>query len=342
MRLGLIGLGRIGAFHATTLTSLDAVDSLVVYDAGPGPGRRGRPASRRRAGAERRGAAGRGHRRRGDRRGDRRASRADPGLRWRPGLPTFCEKPVSKDPATASRSCDATQSGPASRCRSAIRAGSTPRSPRPAGPSPPASSAGCTRSARPPWTRRPPPDGYVKASGGIFRDCSVHDFDAVRYVTGQEVVEVYATGCNQGDAFFAENDDVDTAADRCSPSTSGALAVVSNSRYNARGYDVRLELHGSTDSVAAGLEPTVADPLRPNPASTFPGGHAAHLLHGPVRRRVPRRAGRVHRRGRRHDRQSRARSPTRSRSAGSPRRPPCRCRSTARSAWTRSVTRRRR
>ena len=90
----------------------------------------------------------------------------------------------------------------------------------------------------------PPPDGYVRASGGIFRDCSVHDFDAVRYVTGQEVVEVYATGSNQGAAIFA---DVDDCRHRATVLTleSGALAVVSNSRYNARGHDVRLELHGS-------------------------------------------------------------------------------------------------
>ena len=116
----------------------------------------------------------------------------------------------------------------------------------------------------------PPPDAYVRASGGIFRDCSVHDFDAVRFVTGQEVVEVYAVGSNQGAEIFAQNDDVDTAATLLTLS-SGALAVVSNSRYNARGHDVRLELHGSADSVAAGLEPKW--PIRSTePGVTFPDG----------------------------------------------------------------------
>lgn len=43
----------------------------------------------------------------------------------------------------------------------------------------------------------PPPDGHMATSGGIFRDCSVHNFDAVRFVAGQEVVEVNATGANQ-------------------------------------------------------------------------------------------------------------------------------------------------
>jgi myo-inositol 2-dehydrogenase/D-chiro-inositol 1-dehydrogenase len=57
----------------------------------------------------------------------------------------------------------------------------------------------------------PAPRGYIEVSGGIFRDCSVHDFDTVRWVSGQEVVEVYATGSARGDAFFAEFGDVATA-----------------------------------------------------------------------------------------------------------------------------------
>ena len=48
----------------------------------------------------------------------------------------------------------------------------------------------------------PPPDAYLAASGGIFRDCAVHDYDAVRWVTGREVVEVYATGGNRGAEIF--------------------------------------------------------------------------------------------------------------------------------------------
>ena len=60
----------------------------------------------------------------------------------------------------------------------------------------------------------PPPMDYIKGSGGIFRDCAVHDFDVLRWITGQQAVEVYATGSVQGDPLFTEYGDVDTAADR--------------------------------------------------------------------------------------------------------------------------------
>jgi myo-inositol 2-dehydrogenase/D-chiro-inositol 1-dehydrogenase len=118
----------------------------------------------------------------------------------------------------------------------------------------------------------PPPAAYIATSGGIFRDCAVHDFDAVRWVTGRQVVEVYATGSNRGEQFFTEVGDVDSAAALLTLD-DGTLAVISNSRYNARGYDVRLELHGSADSVAAGLDDGL--PLRSTePGVTFPAGPA--------------------------------------------------------------------
>jgi myo-inositol 2-dehydrogenase/D-chiro-inositol 1-dehydrogenase len=114
----------------------------------------------------------------------------------------------------------------------------------------------------------PPPAAYVAASGGIFRDCSVHDFDAIRWVTGREVVEVYATGSNRGDELFARAGDVDTSAATLTLD-DGTLVLVSNSRYNPRGHDVRLELHGSRDSIAVGLDDHL--PLRSvEPGASFP------------------------------------------------------------------------
>src|SRR5207247_1371792 len=58
----------------------------------------------------------------------------------------------------------------------------------------------------------PPPPEYVPTSGGIFRDCAVHDLDGIRYVTGREIVEAYALGANRGEDFFAAAGDADTAA----------------------------------------------------------------------------------------------------------------------------------
>jgi myo-inositol 2-dehydrogenase/D-chiro-inositol 1-dehydrogenase len=116
----------------------------------------------------------------------------------------------------------------------------------------------------------PPPRAYLAASGGIFRDCAVHDFDAVRWVTGQEVIEVYAAGTTQDEEWFGEFGDVHTASSVLTLD-GGAIAIVSNTRYNARGHDVRLEVHGTRDSLAAGLGPGL--PLRSaEPGVSFPDG----------------------------------------------------------------------
>jgi myo-inositol 2-dehydrogenase/D-chiro-inositol 1-dehydrogenase len=99
----------------------------------------------------------------------------------------------------------------------------------------------------------PPPAAFIKNSGGIFRDCSVHDFDAIRWVTGREVVEVQAIGSDAGADFFREYGDVDTAA-ALLRLDDDAIALVSATRYNGAGYDVRLEAHGSLGSLAAGFD----------------------------------------------------------------------------------------
>jgi len=104
----------------------------------------------------------------------------------------------------------------------------------------------------------------------MYRDCGVHDFDIIRFVTGQEAVEVYATGTNQGAEFFKQYDDPDTSA-AIVTFANGTLGVVSNTRYNGRGYDVRLEVHGSRDSVAAGIDDKW--PIRSTePGANYPGG----------------------------------------------------------------------
>lgn len=85
-----------------------------------------------------------------------------------------------------------------------------------------------------------PPPGFVPASGGVFRDCGVHDFDALCWVTRDDVVSGYARGANRGAAYFAESGDVDTALAGLELGHV-ALSSVSLGRYDGAGSDARLE-----------------------------------------------------------------------------------------------------
>jgi myo-inositol 2-dehydrogenase/D-chiro-inositol 1-dehydrogenase len=98
----------------------------------------------------------------------------------------------------------------------------------------------------------PPPDAYIPTSGGLFRDSSIHDFDALRWLTGQEVDEVYALGSVRGFPVFERSGDVDTGA-AILTLADGTLGVLSQTRHDPLGYDVRMEIVGSRDSVTVGL-----------------------------------------------------------------------------------------
>ena len=100
----------------------------------------------------------------------------------------------------------------------------------------------------------PPHEAYIPLSGGIFNDFSVHDFDVARWLTGQEFEEVYADGGVLGFPVFAKYDDVDTAVATMRLS-GGTRAILSTTRHDPLGYDIRTELFGSGDSVAVGLGP---------------------------------------------------------------------------------------
>jgi myo-inositol 2-dehydrogenase/D-chiro-inositol 1-dehydrogenase len=103
----------------------------------------------------------------------------------------------------------------------------------------------------------PPPAGYIPTSGGLFRDCSVHDFDALRFVTAQEVTSAYAVGANKGDRFFTEGGDIDTGA-AVLTLQDGTLVTVSATRYNGGGHDVRMEVMGSKGTVGVGYDDSLA------------------------------------------------------------------------------------
>lgn len=272
MRIGLIGLGRIGAFHADTLAALDGVDELVVTDpveAAVEAVTARIPRARAVASPDALLDAG------VDGVVIAAATSAHAELLLAAagrGIPTFCEKPIAGTAAEAVTVRDRlagsdvpVQIGYPRRfdpafvaARDAVRAGELGR-------------VHTVRSTT--LDPAPPPAAYLAVSGGIFRDCSVHDFDAVRWVTGQEAVEVYAVGSVDPDAprdLYADNADWSTVSVLITLA-DGTIGVVSNTRTNARGYDVRLEVHGVDDAVAAGLDEGL--PIRPTqPGITWPAG----------------------------------------------------------------------
>ena len=97
----------------------------------------------------------------------------------------------------------------------------------------------------------PPPIDYVARSGGLFLDMMIHDFDMARFLLGEEVVEVSAAGSVLIDEGIGAAGDFDTAAATLK-TASGRIALISNSRRAAYGYDQRLEVHGSKGMVSAG------------------------------------------------------------------------------------------
>jgi len=250
-RLGLAGVGRIGRMHAETLGTLTGVDELLVADAVPGRAREvagtlGATAVEDVAGLFEAGIDGLVVAAPTDAHAELvlRAAEA--------GVPVFCEKPlaagIEQNVQVAQRIAELggrVQIGFQRRfdagyaaAREAVSGGRLGRV---------HTLRGLTADPA------PPPAEYIKTSGGIFRDCSVHDFDAIRWVTGREIVEAQAIGSDRGAPFFREYGDVDSAA-ALLRLDDDALALVSATRYNGAGYDVRLEVHGSLGSLAAGLD----------------------------------------------------------------------------------------
>ncbi|MFJ8546055.1 Gfo/Idh/MocA family oxidoreductase [Streptomyces sp. NPDC093586] len=267
MRIGLIGTGRIGAFHASTLAALPAVTGLVLHD----PDERSARTVADRVGAEFAGdldaLLGAGL--------DGIVIAAPTGFHaelilaaHRAGLPAFCEKPVAGTLEETDRVLSALEGSDIPlqigfqrrfdtgyrAVREAVAAG----------------RLGWTHTLRACTSDPAPPHpGYIPGSGGIFRDCSVHDYDVVRWVTGREVTEVYATGANRGEEFFTAAGDVDTGVSVLTLD-DGTLATCTATRYNGAGYDVRLEVCGSEGTLVAGL--TERAPLTSAEGTAWPAG----------------------------------------------------------------------
>ena len=90
----------------------------------------------------------------------------------------------------------------------------------------------------------PPPISYIKESGGLFKDMTIHDFDMARFIMGCEVSEVFAFGNCLIDPAIGEAGDIDSATVLLK-FENGALATIENSRESKYGYDQRLEVFGS-------------------------------------------------------------------------------------------------
>ena len=90
----------------------------------------------------------------------------------------------------------------------------------------------------------PPPLKYIKTSGGIFLDMTIHDFDMARFVVGKEIEEVYAKGSAFFNKSIEEFGDIDTAVTILKYIDS-SIAVIDNCRKAVYGYDQRIEVFGS-------------------------------------------------------------------------------------------------
>ncbi|GHC15874.1 inositol 2-dehydrogenase [Aidingimonas halophila] len=96
----------------------------------------------------------------------------------------------------------------------------------------------------------PPPSDYVAASGGLFRDMTIHDFDTARWLLDEAVTHVYASGSCLIDPGIGDAGDIDTAMITLT-TASGRLCHINNSRRACYGYDQRIEAFGSAGMLQA-------------------------------------------------------------------------------------------
>ena len=257
----MLGLGRIGSTHAVNLARIDGVD-VVAYDPD--------------AAAVERTIAATGARSLPDR--DAVLAEADALVVATPtanhaddlaaaaaaGVPMLCEKPISLDLASTAAALQVVEHAGLElqvgfmrrfdagfvEMRRAVTSGDL-------------GDFYLVRAAS--HDHVPPHESYLDESGSVYRDMHIHDFDAARWLTGRNVIEVYAAGSVLIDEMFRRHGDVDTTA-LVLVLDGGVLASVTGARANPLGYDHRTEVIGSRDALCAGW--TERTPLR----SVDPGG----------------------------------------------------------------------
>jgi len=256
MRVALLGAGRIGRLHARLLSATQGVDSIVIGDV-----------EQERA-AEVAGSVGATVASTMDAALDAAdavviaaATSAHADLIRRSiarGLPTFCEKPLAGNlDDTIALAADIERSGAPFQLGFQRRFDSAYQEVHRLVQSGELGTLYAVRLAG--HDPNPAHEAYIAQSGGIFRDFSVHDFDVLRWMTGCEVEEVYADGGVRAFPVFAKYGDVDTAVATLRL-VDGPFTVLTVTRHDTLGYDVRAEVIGSRDSVAVGLGPRT--PLR--------------------------------------------------------------------------------
>jgi myo-inositol 2-dehydrogenase/D-chiro-inositol 1-dehydrogenase len=97
----------------------------------------------------------------------------------------------------------------------------------------------------------PPPISYVKVSGGMFLDMTIHDFDMARFLIGDEVEEIYTAGAVMVDPEIGRAGDLDTAL-VVLRFKNGVIGTIDNSRKAVYGYDQRVEILGSGGAISTG------------------------------------------------------------------------------------------
>jgi myo-inositol 2-dehydrogenase/D-chiro-inositol 1-dehydrogenase len=161
------------------------------------------------------------------------------------GKAVFCEKPLSLDFATAA-ACAQTLNRRKSRCMLGFHRRYDP-SFQAVRKRVSSGEAGAVHQivvfSR---TGAIPPLDYLKVSGGLFRDSSIHDLDMVRYLLGEEMASVYAVGSCRADPAVGKAGDIDTAMITM-VSRTGTLVHINNSRHTPFGYDQRVEVLASQE-----------------------------------------------------------------------------------------------
>jgi myo-inositol 2-dehydrogenase/D-chiro-inositol 1-dehydrogenase len=270
LHVGVIGVGRIGAMHARTLLTLSGVSTVTIADADSAAACRV---------AEELGAATKSVDELFAAQPDAvviaTATPAHAALLARAaesGVSVFCEKPVALDVATLDETIRAVErAGILVQVGFQRRFDAGYRAARDAVATGTVGNVLVVRAAT--HDPAPPAETYIAASGGIFRDLHIHDFDAIRYVTGQEIVEIYADGAVRETPWFEHHGDVDAAVAVLRLS-DGTPAILSGTRHDPLGYDVRLEVFGTRDSIGVGIdERTALRSVEPGAARPAQRGH---------------------------------------------------------------------